>query len=109
MSELVAVGRRRQLALARSDSPPPTTAFPIFGTEKLYLRDRGRFIDGIDHSYSEKRFSTGGGVVAVWSYERNAPVQTYSNCQDGYLKVKFNPVEVRHFLNLESYTPFHSL
>lgn len=37
-----------QLALGQSDTPPPTTAFPIFGTEKLYLRDRLWFIGGID-------------------------------------------------------------
>lgn len=36
-----------QLALAQSESPPPTTAFPIFARKKLYLRDRLRFIDGI--------------------------------------------------------------
>jgi hypothetical protein len=37
-----------QLALAKSASPPPTTAFPIFGSEKLYERDKARFIGGID-------------------------------------------------------------
>jgi hypothetical protein len=37
-----------QLALAQSETPPPTTAFPIFASPKLYKRDRLRFIDGID-------------------------------------------------------------
>jgi hypothetical protein len=39
-----------QLALAQSDSPPPTTAFPIFASEKLYRRDKARYIGGIDPS-----------------------------------------------------------
>jgi hypothetical protein len=39
-----------QLALGRSDTPPPTTAFPIFAREKLYERDKMRFIGGIDPS-----------------------------------------------------------
>ena len=39
-------------------------------------------------------FATGGGVVALWNYDRNTPIQQYTNCQDGYLKVKFNNVEV---------------
>jgi hypothetical protein len=37
-----------QLALARSDTPPPTTAFPIFANRTLYDRDKARFIGGID-------------------------------------------------------------
>lgn len=37
-----------QLALTQSDTPPPTTAFPIFGSEKFYLRDKARYIGGID-------------------------------------------------------------
>ena len=36
-----------QLALARSESPPQTTAFPVFAAETLYSRDRLRFIGGI--------------------------------------------------------------
>ena len=52
------------------------------------------FIDAIDHSYNEKAFATSGAIVALWNYERNTPIQKYSNCLDGYLKVKFNPVEV---------------
>jgi hypothetical protein len=39
-----------QLALARSDTPPPTTAFPIFIDEKRYQRDKLRFVGGIDPS-----------------------------------------------------------
>jgi hypothetical protein len=37
-----------QLGLAQSDTPPPTTAFPIFRSRELYERDRLRFIGGID-------------------------------------------------------------
>lgn len=37
-----------QLALAQSDTPPPTTAFPIFSSRRLYERDKLRFIGGID-------------------------------------------------------------
>lgn len=37
-----------QLALAQSDTPPQTTAFPIFRSENAYRRDRMRFIGGID-------------------------------------------------------------
>lgn len=37
-----------QLALAKSDTPPPMTAFPIFLSEKLYSRDKDRSIGGID-------------------------------------------------------------
>jgi hypothetical protein len=37
-----------QLSLAQSESPPPTTAFPIFADGKLYERDKLRFIGGID-------------------------------------------------------------
>jgi WD repeat and SOF domain-containing protein 1 len=51
------------------------------------------FLEGIDHSYSQKQFATSGGVVAVWNYERNTPVQQYKHCHDGFLRVKFNPVE----------------
>jgi hypothetical protein len=37
-----------QMALATTADPPQTTAFPIFAKEKLYLRDRARFIGAID-------------------------------------------------------------
>jgi hypothetical protein len=37
-----------QLALGQSATPPQTTAFPIFASEKLYARDKQRFIGGID-------------------------------------------------------------
>src|SRR5438552_16044037 len=37
-----------QLALVQSDTPPPTTACPIFGSEKLSLRHKPRYIGGID-------------------------------------------------------------
>jgi hypothetical protein len=39
-----------QLALAVSDDPPATTAFPIFASEKAYKRDRKRYIGGIDQA-----------------------------------------------------------
>jgi len=50
-------------------------------------------IESIDHSYSEKLFATGGGVVAVWNYERNTPIYQFKNSVDGFLRVKFNCVE----------------
>jgi WD repeat and SOF domain-containing protein 1 len=59
-------------------------------------------IENIDHSYNEKMFSTAGSVVALWNYERNTPIQTYNQCQDGYLRVKFNPVE-NHILLITGY------
>lgn len=37
-----------QLALAQSEAPPQTTAFPIFAKRKLYDRDYARFIGAID-------------------------------------------------------------
>jgi WD repeat and SOF domain-containing protein 1 len=51
------------------------------------------FIDSIDHCYSEPQFATGGGVVAIWNYERNTPVQEYKNSVDGFIRVKYNYVE----------------
>jgi hypothetical protein len=36
-----------QLARADSDTPPKTTAFPVFAKKKLYERDEARFIGGI--------------------------------------------------------------
>ncbi len=51
------------------------------------------FLDGIDHSYSDRTFATAGGVVAIWNYERNTPIHEYKNCADGFIKVKFNYVE----------------
>lgn len=60
------------------------------------------FIDGIDHSYSEKMFATAGGIVAVWNYERNTPLTQFKNCPDGFIKVKFNCVE-NHMLLATGY------
>lgn len=37
-----------QLSLARSDSPPPMTAFPIFFRQGLYEGSKQKFIGGID-------------------------------------------------------------
>jgi WD repeat and SOF domain-containing protein 1 len=31
-------------------------------------------LTGIDHSYSENLFVTGGGVVQLWNYERSSPL-----------------------------------
>ncbi len=60
------------------------------------------FVDGIDHSYSEKLFATAGTVVAVWNYEKNTPVTTFKNSVDGFLRCKFNPVE-NHILLATGY------
>jgi DDB1- and CUL4-associated factor 13 len=60
------------------------------------------FLESIDHSYNERVFATGGGVVAVWNYERNTPLQTFKNVSDGFIKVKFNHVE-NHILLATGY------
>lgn len=60
------------------------------------------FIDSIDHSYNEKLFATAGTVVAVWNYEKSTPVTTFKNSVEGFLKVKFNPVE-NHILLATGY------
>lgn len=51
------------------------------------------FLESIDHSYDERTFATAGGVVSVWNYERNIPVQQFKNVADGFIRVKFNHVE----------------
>lgn len=51
------------------------------------------FIESIDHSYNEKLFATGGEKISIWNYERNTPIQNFTTCSDGYLRVKFNYVE----------------
>jgi WD repeat and SOF domain-containing protein 1 len=51
------------------------------------------FIDSVDHSYGEKLFATGGTIVAVWNYEKSSPLISFKNSVDGFMKVKFNPVD----------------
>lgn len=51
------------------------------------------FLESIDHSYSDPLFATAGGAVAIWNYERNTPIQQFKNSSDGFIKIKFNPVE----------------
>ncbi|MCQ2817263.1 MAG: hypothetical protein MJ252_08365 [archaeon] len=50
-------------------------------------------IEGIDHSYMEPFFATSGSVVSLWNYERNFPFHEFKNCEDGYIKTKFNYTE----------------
>ena len=52
------------------------------------------FIENIDHSYYEPLFSTSGGVLSLWNYERSQPLHKFTNCTDGFIKVKFNYIEV---------------
>jgi WD repeat and SOF domain-containing protein 1 len=59
-------------------------------------------IENIDHSFNDKLFATSGGVVAVWNYERNTPIQQFKNSTDGFIKVKFNQVE-NHILLATGY------
>jgi WD repeat and SOF domain-containing protein 1 len=51
------------------------------------------FLESIDHSYGDSLFATAGGVVAIWNYERNIPLTQFKNVSDGFIRVKFNPVE----------------
>lgn len=60
------------------------------------------FLESVDHSYNDKIFSTAGAVVSLWNYERNSPTHTFNNCADGFLRVKFNPVE-NHILLSTAY------
>jgi WD repeat and SOF domain-containing protein 1 len=60
------------------------------------------FLENIDHSYNENLFATAGGVVAIWNYERNTPIHTFNNSTDGFIRVKFNPVE-NHILLATGY------
>lgn len=60
------------------------------------------FLESVDHSYSDKLFATGGAVVSIWNYERSTPTQSFNNCPDGFLKVKFNYVE-NHILLATGY------
>ena len=46
---------------------------------------------GLDHSYSENLFATGGSVVQIWNYERSMPLQTFEWGVDTITRVKFNP------------------
>ena len=48
-------------------------------------------LTGLDHSYSENTFATGGAVVQLWNYERSAPLQTFEWGVDTVTKLKFNP------------------
>lgn len=50
-------------------------------------------LESIDHCNVNDVFATAGGVVAVWNYNRNKPVTTFSNSTDGFIKVKYNFVE----------------
>ena len=50
-------------------------------------------LENIDHSYNDSIFSTAGRVVAIWNYERQTPIHTFNNSTDGFIRVKFNPVE----------------
>ena len=49
---------------------------------------------GLDHSYAENTFVTGGAVVQVWNYERSSPLQTFEWGVDTVTRVKFNPSQV---------------
>jgi WD repeat and SOF domain-containing protein 1 len=60
------------------------------------------FIDSVDHSYHEKCFATAGSIVAVWNYEKNSPISTFKSSVDGFIRVKFNPVE-NHILLATGY------
>ncbi len=51
-------------------------------------------LSGLDHSYGEDIFVTGGAVVQVWSYERSSPLQSFEWGVDTVNKVKFNPSEI---------------
>ena len=50
-------------------------------------------LTGIDHSYGEDLFVTGGACVQVWTYERSSPLHTFEWGIDTVTKVKFNPSE----------------
>jgi len=50
-------------------------------------------LENIDHSYNDSIFSTAGQFVSIWNYERQTPINTFRNSTDGFLRVKFNPVE----------------
>jgi len=58
------------------------------------------FIENIDHSYYEPLFATSGGVVSLWNYERSQPLHKFTNCSDGFIKVKFNYIEVLIVYNI---------
>ena len=51
-------------------------------------------LTGIDHSYQDDLFVTGGGTVQLWNYERSAPLQTFNWGVETVSKVKFNPSQV---------------
>jgi WD repeat and SOF domain-containing protein 1 len=50
-------------------------------------------LTGVDHSYSDDLFATGGAIVQVWTYERSSPLQTFEWGVDTVTKIKFNPSE----------------
>jgi WD repeat and SOF domain-containing protein 1 len=49
---------------------------------------------GIDHSYEENLFASGGSVVQLWNYDRSAPLQTFEWGVDTVTKLKFNPSQI---------------
>jgi len=87
-------GRDKNNLLLESNgatSYKPTTVYQI-----------DSFLENIDHSYNENLFATSGGVVAIWNYDRNTPIQTFNNSTDGFIRLKFNPVE-NHILLATGY------
>ena len=48
-------------------------------------------LHGLDHSFADDLFVTGGAVVQLWNYERSAPLQTFDWGIDTVTKIKFNP------------------
>lgn len=50
-------------------------------------------MQGLDHSYTDDLFATGGPIVQIWNYERSSPIQSFEWGVDTVTKVKFNPSE----------------
>ena len=48
---------------------------------------------GLDHSYIENTFATGGDVVQVWNYERSHAIQSFDWGMDSITSVRFNQSE----------------